>query len=202
MSRPVCVAPATASNREGHESPIGHYSLTRDGMRVFPGPQSFHGVNAADIRFEGGKISSIAETGDSTQDLEAYELEPQLVTALFEGQDRSKRELIKFQDIPPVLVNAVLAIEDRRFFQHSGVNYFRLLEAALIDVREGRHGQGGSTHDHAAVARLLPESGEDGEAQADGDHDRHRAGAEILQAAHLRDVRQRGVPRPARLVHD
>ncbi len=130
---------------KGNESPIGHYSLTRDGLRVFPGPQSFHGANAADIRFEGGKVSSIAETGDSTQDLEAYELEPQLVTALFEGQDRSKRELIKFQDIPPVLVNAVLAIEDRRFFQHNGVNYFRLFEAALIDVREGRHGQGGST---------------------------------------------------------
>ena len=44
-----------------------------------------------------------------------------------------------------MLVDAVLAIEDRRFFQHSGVNYFRLMEAAAIDVREGRHGQGGST---------------------------------------------------------
>ncbi len=67
------------------------------------------------------------------------------MTALFEGQERSKRELIKFEDIPPVLVNAVLAIEDRRFFQHGGVNYFRLVEAAVVDVREGRHGQGGST---------------------------------------------------------
>ncbi len=67
------------------------------------------------------------------------------MTALFEGQDRSKRELIKFEDIPQVLVNAVLAIEDRRFFQHGGVNYFRLMEAAAIDLREGRHGQGGST---------------------------------------------------------
>ncbi len=81
----------------------------------------------------------------TAQNLQAYELEPQLVTALFEGQDRSKRELIKFEDIPPVLVNAVLAIEDRRFFQHGGVNYFRLMEAAVVDVREGRHGQGGST---------------------------------------------------------
>ena len=39
----------------------------------------------------------------------------------------------------------MVAIEDRRFFQHSGVNYFRLMEAGVIDVREGRHGQGGST---------------------------------------------------------
>jgi penicillin-binding protein 1B len=129
----------------GSESAIGQYAFTRDGIQITPGPQSFHGPDGAVIRFENGRVRSISETGDKTQELEAYELEPQLVTALFEGQDRSKRELIKFQDIPPVLVNAVLAIEDRRFFEHGGVNYFRLLEAALIDMREHRHEQGAST---------------------------------------------------------
>ncbi|MGA2369799.1 MAG: transglycosylase domain-containing protein [Candidatus Korobacteraceae bacterium] len=134
-----------AGYSEGGDSPIGHYSLGRDGLHVMPGPQSFHGSDSASvIRFERGKVSSISSAGGN-QTFSAYELEPQLVTALFEGQDRSKRELIKFQDIPPVLVNAVLAIEDRRFFQHGGVNYFRLLEAAAVDLREGRHEQGGST---------------------------------------------------------
>ncbi len=126
-------------------SAIGHYRLTHNGIEIEPGPASFHAANPAQIRFSGGKVTSITEQGDSSQALQAYELEPQLVTALFEGQDRSKRELIKFEDIPPVMVNAVLAIEDRRFFQHGGVNYFRLMEAAIVDVREGRHGQGGST---------------------------------------------------------
>jgi penicillin-binding protein 1B len=46
--------------------------------------------------------------------------------------------------MPPVLVNAILSIEDRRFFQHSGVNYYRLAEAVLLDLR-GHHKQGGST---------------------------------------------------------
>ncbi len=126
-------------------SPIGHYTVVRGGLEIVPGPQSFHGSEGAVLRFDGNKLTSISETGDGGKDLEAYELEPQLVTALFEGQDRSKRELIKYQDLPPVLVNAVLAIEDRRFFQHSGVNYVRLAEAGLVDLREGRHGQGGST---------------------------------------------------------
>ncbi len=134
-----------AGYSEGGDSPLGHYTYSRDGLQIVPGPQSFHGSDTAVIRFQSGKVASITESGDNTQDLAAYELEPQLVTALFEGQDRSKRELIKFQDIPPVLINAVLAIEDRRFFQHSGVNYYRLMEAAVVDVREGRHGQGGST---------------------------------------------------------
>ena len=130
---------------KGGDSPIGHYAFIGDAIQVMPGPQSFHGADNAVIRFRSGKVSSITETSGDRQELSGYELEPQLVTALFEGQDRSKRELIKFQDIPPVLVNAVLAIEDRRFFQHSGVNFYRLFEAALIDMREGRHGQGGST---------------------------------------------------------
>ena len=135
---------ARVQNGEKGPSPIGHYTLVHGGIEVVPGPHSFHGSEAAVLRFESGKLASIAGTGDG-KELDGYELEPQLVTALFEGQDRSKRELVKFQDLPPVLVNAVLAIEDRRFFEHSGVNYYRLAEAALVDLREGRHGQGGST---------------------------------------------------------
>ncbi len=100
--------------------------------KSFPDRSRFTPPTARLIRFSGGKIASITESGEAIAPgtLQAYELEPQLVTALFEGQDRTKRELIKFEDIPPVLVNAVLAIEDRRFFQHGGVNYFRLMEAA------------------------------------------------------------------------
>ena len=137
---------AQSTQKHSNESsPIGYYTFARGGLVIAPGPQSFHGTESALLRFAGGKLTSITETGGERKELDAYELEPQLVTALFEGQDRSKRELIKYQDLPPVLVNAVLAIEDRRFFQHSGVNYFRLAEAALVDLREGRHGQGGST---------------------------------------------------------
>ena len=132
----------TQEGKEG-DSPVGHFRLTSHAIQISPGVESFHGLNNAVITFEGGRVSTIAESGE--QGADTYELEPQLVTALFEGQQRSKREIIKFDAIPKVLVDAVLAIEDRRFFQHGGVNYFRLMEAAFVDVREGRHGQGGST---------------------------------------------------------
>ena len=67
------------------------------------------------------------------------------MTALFDAEQRSKRQLVKYNDIPPLMVQAVLAIEDRRFFEHSGVNFLRMAEAAWIDVVRGRHEQGGST---------------------------------------------------------
>jgi penicillin-binding protein 1B len=131
--------------KEGSESdsPVGHFQLLPHGIQIAPGPESFHGSSSVLIFFDEGRVAQISEAGK--QNAETYELEPQLVTALFEGQDRSKRELVKFDEIPKVLVDAVLAIEDRRFFQHSGVNYIRLMEAAAVDLREGRHGQGGST---------------------------------------------------------
>ncbi len=125
------------------DSPLGHFRLTSHSIQINPGPESFQASNNALITFDGGKVATISETGKENSN--SYELEPQLVTALFEGQDRSKRELITFEDIPKVMVDAVLAIEDRRFFQHGGVNYFRLMEAAAADLRAGRHGQGGST---------------------------------------------------------
>jgi penicillin-binding protein 1B len=43
------------------------------------------------------------------------------------------------------MVDAVLAIEDRRFFEHSGVNFIRMAEAGWIDITRQRHDQGGST---------------------------------------------------------
>jgi len=130
-------------SQEGSDSQVGHFVVTSHSIHITPGPESFHPSDSAVITFEDGKVASISETGK--QNPNTYELEPQLVTALFEGQDRSKRELITFNDIPKVMVDAVLAIEDRRFFQHSGVNYYRLMEAAFVDLRAGRHGQGGST---------------------------------------------------------
>ena len=131
--------------QEGKESdsPIGHFRVSSHSIQITPGPESFHGSGSAVITFEDGRVSTISASGKENAD--AYELEPELVTALFEGQERSKREIITFNDMPRIMVDAVLAIEDRRFFQHSGVNYFRLMEAAAVDLRAGRHGQGGST---------------------------------------------------------
>ena len=122
-------------------SRVGNYRLERGGIAIEPGPESYHGAGEAEVRLKEGRISNIMAGGNQVG---GYELEPQLVTALY-TQQRSKQQVVKYQDIPKVMREAVLSIEDRRFFQHGGVNYFRLLEAALVDLREGRHEQGGST---------------------------------------------------------
>jgi len=129
------------SERSG-QSPMGSYRLVSDGMEVSPGPDSYHSPEPAVIRVRAGKVESIQ---GKSGDLAAYELEPQMITSLFDVEQRSKRQLVKYDDIPNILVDAVLAIEDRRFFQHSGVNFLRLAEATWVDLTHQRHEQGGST---------------------------------------------------------
>jgi penicillin-binding protein 1B len=124
------------------QSPIGSYRLLNSGIEIKPGPNSYHAPEPATIRIRDGEVDDISGKAGS---LTAYELEPQMITSLFDSEQRSKRQLVHYNDIPRVLVNAVMAIEDRRFFQHGGVNYIRLAEAAWIDITHGRHRQGGST---------------------------------------------------------
>jgi penicillin-binding protein 1B len=124
------------------DSPLGSYRLLNNGIEVRPGPQSYHSPEPATIRFSSGKVDSI--TGKNGE-LGAYELEPEMITSLFDAGQRSKRQLVNYEQIPKVLVDAVVSIEDRRFFQHGGVNFVRLAEAGWIDFTHQRHQQGGST---------------------------------------------------------
>jgi len=124
-------------------SQMGTYAEGRQTIRVRPGPQSYHSQDGAAIRTNGGVVESI--TDDHGESLSSYELEPLLITGLSDDANRTKRRLISYDEIPPILVQSVLAIEDRRFFEHSGVNYWRLMQAIFRDVISGQKQQGGST---------------------------------------------------------
>ena len=125
------------------EASMGSYHLSGSTLEIQPGPSSYHSPESATIRVHDGHIESI--TAGSGAQLGAYELEPEMVTSLFEGDQRAKRQVVHYNDMPKILVDAVLAIEDRRFFEHSGVNFVRFAEAAWIDITRQRHEQGGST---------------------------------------------------------
>jgi len=124
-------------------SPLGTYSQNSQSIGVHPGPQSYHAQDGATISIAGGVVQSI--TDDHGQPLASYELEPLLITGLSDDANRTKRRLVTYDEIPNNLVQAVLAIEDRRFFEHGGVNYWRLVEAVFRDITTGQKQQGGST---------------------------------------------------------
>lgn len=129
---------------EKGESRLGVYHLVPNGIEIKPGPESYHSPEGALVRVDSGVIQQISTLGQGGT-LSGYELEPELVTGLFDAQQRAKRRLVTYDELPSSLINAVLAIEDRRFFQHNGVNYLRLAQAVFRDFESGRKSEGGST---------------------------------------------------------
>jgi penicillin-binding protein 1B len=61
-------------------------------------------------------------------------LEPELITYLFD-ESREKRRFVKYEELPETLVQAVLAIEDRRFFSHPGLDPLGLVRALIRNLR-------------------------------------------------------------------
>ena len=128
---------------ESHSNPIGYFVVQPNSLEIFPGRDSYFDQEPGVIKFADGKIKSIVSLQDNTPRPQ-YQLEPQLITSL-SGPNREKRRFVKFRDLPPVLVQAVTAAEDKRFFQHSGFDPIRIVKAAYVDIKEGRKGQGAST---------------------------------------------------------
>jgi penicillin-binding protein 1B len=85
------------AEKEG-ESPLGSYGLHPGSIEVLPGPESYHSPEPATITIVQGEVSSI--NSRSAGALEAYELEPQMLTSLFNAGERSKRQLVKYDEIP------------------------------------------------------------------------------------------------------
>ena len=55
------------------------------------------------------------------------------------------REYVKYEDIPQEMIDAIIATEDVRFFEHSGMDFYRLGGAILANVTRGFGAEGAST---------------------------------------------------------
>lgn len=82
--------------------------------------------------------------------LEAYR--PSSITELYDDQGRvigsfalQRRVVVGYEDFPPVLREALVSIEDKDFYRHSGINVFRIVGAAYRDIESGGKVQGAST---------------------------------------------------------
>ena len=97
----------------------------------------------AEIKCAGNTIHSIIDPASQTE-LAQFSLKPELLSNAID-KSREKRRYVSYQEMPQVLINAVLAAEDRRFFSHRGIDPIRIIQALIVDVREGDTAQGAST---------------------------------------------------------
>ena len=128
---------------------VGPSTLTLQPRAVATETQAAAGGEPVTITFDKTKLAGDivksmkgTKTGKETK---LVTLEPALISYLFEGEEREKRRFVKYDELPKHLVEAVLAIEDRRFFQHPGFDPFRIVGALLRNLKPGGYLQGGST---------------------------------------------------------
>jgi penicillin-binding protein 1B len=118
----------------------GSFSVSNAAIEIRPGrskePELVRVVSNGD---------EIAELRDDVGGLlESFTLEPEILSTDLSAK-AGKREVLSYSEIPEVMVHAILAIEDRRFFEHSGVDLRGLGRAFLRNVGDEQMGQGGST---------------------------------------------------------
>jgi len=119
----------------------GSFVVTGSDLEIRPGPSDRRRPELVRVSFAGDQISELR--GDNIL-LDSFALEPEILSNDLSSKG-GKRELLSYSEIPEVMVHAILAIEDRRFFDHSGVDLTGLARALLRNVSDERPDQGGST---------------------------------------------------------
>lgn len=117
----------------------GSFSVNQTSIVVRPTAGSFPAAVRVDL--EDDRIANL--TGDDVS-LQSFTLAPESLTndAFTKTGTRSQ---LAFTEIPQVLVQAITSIEDRRFFDHPGLDIFGVARAMLRNAGDERIGQGGST---------------------------------------------------------
>ena len=119
----------------------GSYTISDAAIDIRPGRASRTEFELIHVSFSGNEIAELRGDGIS---LDSFTLEPEILSNDLSSKG-GKRELLSYDEIPPVMVHAILAIEDRRFFEHSGVDLRGLGRALLRNAGDEQLGQGGST---------------------------------------------------------
>ena len=95
------------------------------------------------VDFKSDRISRIVDLETSRQ-LNTFALEPYPIRVFF-GKDIEKRRLISYDEIPKSMIQAVIAIEDRRFYKHHGIDFQGIARALWNNLSDDKTSQGGST---------------------------------------------------------
>ena len=124
---------------------VGEYS--RDGDRFRIHARAFRAAHGGEPRrrievdFAGGAIAGV-RAADGTATI--ARIEPERIGSVFPGRAED-RVLVRLEDVPERLVDALLAVEDQAFREHHGVRPSAIARAAIANLRAGRTVQGGST---------------------------------------------------------
>ncbi|MEL0082315.1 MAG: penicillin-binding protein 1B [Gammaproteobacteria bacterium] len=95
------------------------------------------------IEFDQGRIAVITPLLNN-EPVDLLRLEPLLIGSFY-PRSNEDRLLVRLAEVPQALIDALVAIEDRQFYQHHGVSPRAIGRALWADIKAGKAVQGGST---------------------------------------------------------
>lgn len=123
----------------------GDYQLTPQALTIYlhAQPETFVKASVVTLELEEGLVTQVLSEPDRSPIFPVF-LEPELISGL-RGASRQVREWIPLPQMPPRLVETVLAVEDRRFYSHVGIDPVAIGRAVWRNLTNGGVVQGGST---------------------------------------------------------
>jgi penicillin-binding protein 1B len=147
---------------EGHPTIPGEYSQRFRALEIylnaFDYPEGRSEARAVRVKLSSDRVRGVEDLS-SGDDLPTARLEPESLGTL-SGDVHEERFPVKAADLPKSLTDAVVAVEDRRFYQHLGVDPRAVLRALFMNVKSGEVVQGGSTITQQLAKNLYPANGE------------------------------------------